>query len=188
MSLQGSFGGYPERYGSATNVATLTPTLGWQVLPRLGVQAGAALDTDVRARNFYLYTVDEYGRLVDGGDMASRVRQRTLVVPVLARYTLTKRAERRLQFDVLGGGSLVHVALRQRITPIGTASSQTSETTTTSNSLCMTLGGGARYTVWKGLELTAEAVLNRQIVSPNRMHKANPNLAAGLLYRFGSRG
>ena len=57
---------------------------------------------------------------------------------------------------------------------------------TTTHSACLMLGAGLRYALCPRFELTAEAVLNRQITSKTlSSYWVNPNIAAGVRYRFG---
>lgn len=185
VGLEGSFGGYPvPKYDTGSNVASVVPTVGLQVRPRLAVQLSAAYDQD-HSDNTFSYPDNP----ANPGLYVARTNWRsTLVVPVLARYTLTRQLKHRFQADLLGGVSIVHYAVRSTVFNMLNYSvvESTYEETNRATAGCLTLGAGARYAVWPRLELTAEAVLNRQVTSPMRTgYFAHPNLTAGLRYRFG---
>ena len=183
VGIGGSFGGYPLPRQSGVNVATFVPTVGMQLRPRLALQVSGAYDAS------HSYTNYDYGDGQPNGEQVKRTNwNRTLVVPVLARYALTRRATQRFQADVLGGVSYVRFSVRSDVFRMSAdgALLSTGEETATTNSACLTLGGGLRYIVCPRFELTADAVLNRQITSRTRSsYWVNPNLAAGVRYRFG---
>jgi hypothetical protein len=189
--LSASFGGYPlpasAPWGAGgVNVATVGPVLGVQLRPRWALQLGAAYD-EARSTTAYRYDTDP---LLPGRYEKRTFRLRTLVVPVLARYALTRHAGHRFQAEAVGGASAVLATGPATVYRMheGTVESSYRERQR-SASACLTLGLGARYALWPRLEATAEAVLNRQVSHPTRSrYGANPNLSAGLRYRFGPTG
>ncbi|SMC00693.1 outer membrane insertion C-terminal signal [Hymenobacter roseosalivarius DSM 11622] len=185
VGVGGLFAGCPLPKGGAVNLKSFVPTLGVQLRPRWGVEVSAAYDTDYRHTRASYETLDpSTGQwVVDYGTRTSRIR--ALLVPVLARYALLNRPAQRFQVDVLGGLSLVHAVARQSMTA---GSGEPYELgTSRATGVCLTLGPSVRYQVGAGLQVTAEAVLNRQVQSPRRLHAANPSVSAGVRYSFGSR-
>lgn len=187
--LSGSFGGYPLPvralwHPTGVNVATMGPVLGVQLRPRWALQLGAAY-AQAHSMTTYQYNTDTLQP--DRYDKRT-TRLRTLVVPVLARYALTRQAAHRFQAEVLGGVSAVLAMRPSTVSQMNATGLEESRYTDSEHSLsaCLTLGVGARYALWPRLEVTAEAVLNRQVSSPTvSPYWANPNLSAGLRYRFG---
>jgi hypothetical protein len=183
VGVSGSFGGYPLPTKTGVNVATVVPTVGLQLRPRLALQVSGAFDAS------HSYAGYDHGPALPNGEYLKRTSwNRTLVVPVLGRYALTRRVAQRFQADILGGVSYVRFNVRSdvfRMSENGTVLA-TGEETSTTHSACLTLGAGVRYALCQRFELTAEAVLNRQITSKTlSSYGANPNVAAGVRYRFG---
>lgn len=159
--------------------------LGGQLKPRLAVQVNGAYTAEPA------YTTYEYGPAYSSFATIRRsTHTRTLVIPVLARYTLTRQLAHRFQADVLGWFSLVHFNVRSDAYSLD-ANQQPLPPTRKSQrytSICATLGAGVRFTLCSRLEITGEAVLNHQLTSPTvGQYWANPNLSTGLRYRFGLR-
>ena len=175
-----------------TGFAPVVPTFGVQLRPRLAVQASAAFRSTHHA---YEYSATYYdvsggapGQYYDYTRYGSS-RNRSLAVPVLARYTLTRRQRHRFQADLLGGFTWMHQAYHseQRLVDHVRATDTTSTYDQTYNSLYVTLGPSLRYRVWKGLELTGDLTYNLRVGgSLGRSYRGiEGNLAAGLRYRFG---
>lgn len=182
----GSFGGYPLPSRAGINVRSFVPTVGVQLKPRLAVQVSGAYTDESASTTYQFAPTNTYPVTTQ-----RHSRTRTLVIPVLARYTLTRKLAHRFQADVLGGFSFVHFNLLRDVYPLD-ANQQplppTQESQRT-NSACATLGAGVRFALCARLEITGEAVLNHQLTSPTiGQYWANPNLSAGLRYRFGPRG
>lgn len=185
VGVGGLFAGCPLPNGGLVNLKSFVPTLGLRLRPRWGVEVSAAYDTDYRHTRASYETYDP-GTGQWGVDYATRTsRIRALLVPVLARYALLNRPVQRFQVDLLGGLSLVHAVMRQSM---ATGSGELYDLgTNRATGVCLTLGPSVRYRVGSGLEVTAEAVLNRQVQSPRRLHAANPSVSAGVRYSFGPR-
>jgi hypothetical protein len=182
----GSFGGYPLPERAGINVRSFVPTLGVQLKPRLAVQVSGAYTPEPAATTY------EYDPAYPTFATTERRRRtHTLVVPVLARYTLTCQLAHRFQADALGGFSFVHFNVLSDVYPLDAnlmplPPAQESHSTT---SACATLGAGVRFALCPRFEITGEAVLNHQLTSRTiGQYWANPNLSAGLRYRFGPRG
>lgn len=185
VGVGGLFAGCPLPNGGLVNLKSFVPTVGVQVRPRWGVELSAAYDTDYRHTTTSYETLDpSTGQWAL--DYATQTRRiRALLVPVLARYALLNRPAQGFQVDLLGGLSLVHAVTRQSM---AAGSGEPYELgTSRATGVCLTLGPSVRYTVGAGLQVTAEAVLNRQVQSPTRLHEANPSVSAGVRYYFGPR-
>ncbi|MCC3158848.1 hypothetical protein LJ737_16515 [Hymenobacter sp. 15J16-1T3B] len=91
------YAGEPNFYG----FGKFLPTVGYQWRPRWEVEVGGAYRNN-------RYEGSATGFTVDGKQLDYQYHGQTrwTVVPVRVRYTLTRRAERRLQFDALGGVAL----------------------------------------------------------------------------------
>ena len=184
VGVGGSFGGYPLPKRAGVNVRSFVPTVGVQLQPRLAVQLSGAYTAEPTHTTYEYDPAYAYGTV-------RRSRTRTLVLPVLVRYTLTRRLAHRFQADVLGGFSFVHfndlsdvyqLDANQQLLP-------STQRSASSNSACAALGAGVRVALCPRLEIAGEAVLNHQLTSPTiGQYWANPNLSAGLRYRFGPRG
>jgi hypothetical protein len=185
VGVGGLLAGCPLPNGGLVNLKSFVPTLGLQLRLRWGVEVSAAYDTDYRHTTILYETLDpSTGQgAVDYATRTTRVR--ALLVPVLARYALLPRPAQRLQVDVLGGLSLVHAVTRQSLAAGAGAPYELG--TSRATGVCLTLGPSVRYQVGAGLQLTAEAVLNRQVQSPTRLYPANPSVSAGVRYYFGPR-
>lgn len=185
VGVGGSFGGYPLPKRAGVNVRSFVPTVGVQLQPRLAVQLSGAYTAEPT------HTTCEYDPAYPYGTIR-RSRTRTLVLPVLARYTLTRQLAHRFQADVLGGFSFVHFNDRSDVYQLDAnllLLLPPTQQSASSNSACATLGAGVRVALGPRLEITGEAVLNHQLTSPTiGRYWANPNVSAGLRYRFGPRG
>ena len=105
MGLSAAVSGYQLPTGSYANVISPTPTMGAQLRPRWAVQASALY---FQQNDSYDYT----GLLFINGGLhqgvsVSTSRRHTVAVPVLARYTLTRRSVQRFRVDVLVGATVV---------------------------------------------------------------------------------
>ncbi|AMR29239.1 hypothetical protein A0257_20495 [Hymenobacter psoromatis] len=165
-------------------------TLGYQLRPRLAVQASLA---------YSQYTSD-WGRLsqtqitpdftaIDNYFGQSVARSHSF--SLLARYTLTRRAAHRLQVDMLGGATLEQHSFASAYQYTHTFTDKAGTTTSTSfneqgytYSLWLLTGGvSARYGLGRHLEAVLDATLNSRLA---RL-ESPPTLAGalGLRYRFG---
>lgn len=112
VGVGGSFGGYPVPGQSGVNVRSFVPTVGIQLQPRLAVQVSGAYTPDHQSTTYEYDPSYPYYATTERS-----TRTRTLVIPVLARYTLTRKLAHRFQADVLGGFSFVHFHHAQRCVP-----------------------------------------------------------------------
>lgn len=88
-------------------------TAGWQLAPRLALQLGVRYAQQHDTYNFEQQRVDATERpYLAPGYFAFQLR--SVAVPVLLRYTLTRDAARRLQVDALGGVTLLRRDTRYR--------------------------------------------------------------------------
>jgi hypothetical protein len=168
-------------------------TFGYQLRPRWAVQVGLTY----RGTSFsYDYTNRDYlGSGKYGPAYAANIKQhyRTFSASALARYTLTRQAAHRLQFDVLGGLTLEQLRSTARYTR--TDSAATSVTTNPSyqiNQLLATAGIGLRYRFNPRLEATYNLLTNYGLTgytytSALYSDRFTGSMALGVQYRFGRR-
>lgn len=164
-------------------------TAGYQLLPRLAIQAGVA----------YKQSTFDYGKLsfVEQDPQAVIMRHQYFgqanwyhtALSLLARYTLTRRATHRLQADLLGGFALEKersATSYQYTTFDGTGAVFSSSTNAYGYHYSvglLTAGLSARYRCGSRFETVLDATLN----SPLSRLESPPSLAGalGLRYRFG---
>ncbi len=186
VGLGASIGVYQLPTGGSVNVISPTLMVGAQLRPRLAIQANAAY---YQQNDSYFYPGSFYinGRQQFGTSNAAS-HQRTVAVPVLARYTLSRRPAHRLQADLLGGLALVHAAYRSAGTITDSVQTVVSnyEYHTATTGFYFVLGPSLRYRAGQHVDLTSDFVFNlllnnRSSFSPSR---ASATLALGLRYRF----
>lgn len=164
-------------------------TAGYQLSPRLAVQASAAYlgFHDHFATNQVAPSSTGYASY--SIDQNATVRQASLAV--LARYTLTRNLAHRLQFDALAGLGLERIITRVQGTQTdnfaGPAQRTDYDYSTSRNTWLLTAGLGARYRLCSRLELTSELLLNREIKLGTSGPALSGAAALGLRYRFGGR-
>ena len=184
VGLGVSVGSYRPSIEFYDNTVSPALTVGGQLGPRLAVQVSSVYS---QQSNSYGYT----GLLYINGGLHQGVssgtsRQRIVAVPVLMRYTLTRRPARRFQVDLLGGTTVLRSTYRSMGTTIDSLQRVVSandyrQATTT---FCLALGPGLRYRMGQHLDLTSEYIFN--ILLNNRSYSsASAALTAGLRYRFG---
>ena len=193
----GAYSSYYQPLESrSTNVTGLPVpvqlTAGYQLRPRLALQAGLAYQSSsyAYAQSYYLYGTSnspEYR------SYAGSSRSRGLSASVLARYTLTRNAAHRVQFDALGGFTLQHYFGRDQGTRVdslgGTRNSSPYTNRYSETSLLLTAGLGTRYRLSRHFDLTLDLLLNRAVLGdtytpPMRLGLTGSS-ALGLRYRFG---
>ena len=165
-------------------------TLGYQWRPRLAVQASLAYSANHQ---------DYSGSLFDAktkqyyNPYAGTYSRRSTSTALLARYTLTGQLAHRVQFDVLGGGTLERTAYQSsgfRTDSIQRTTQRTDYDDHSSyNTLLVTLGASVRCRLVQHLELTLDLAANHD-VRTSRQYPFNgitSSAALGLRYRFGSR-
>jgi hypothetical protein len=166
-------------------------TLGYQVRPRLAVQAGVAYSATGRSYTYYSHdraTGQSFNP--SSGTYSNRYTSASL----LARYTLTRKPEHHLQFDVLGGFTLEHYSYHDAGNQTDSLSLQKTTVTTpydyhhSDNTFLVSAGFSARYRFGQRLELVYDLATNYD-VSSSRLYAYRGftgSTALGLRYRFGS--
>ena len=110
---------------------------------------------------------------------------------VLARYTLTRNAGHRLQFDALGGLTLAYGRSFNRGTQTdslgGAPRTLSFASHPTQLDLLLTAGVGMRYRLSPRFELFYDLTLNRALTGPPRPFSLGNagSQALGLRFRFG---
>ena len=171
---------------------SLQATLGYQWRPRLAVQVGLAYRGSA-------YTYDESpsrdylgnGRYGPPYENILDVRFRSLSASLLGRYTLTRQAAHRLQFDVLAGFTLEHTHNIAYQTRTDSATAPVASTTAYNRStLLATAGLGVRYRFGPRLEATYNLLLSTtlaDLTSSPGYYRGSSSMALGVQYRFGRR-
>ena len=167
-------------------------TAGYQLRPRLAVQVGLAYsEATVR----YAYAGRVYGNGPDGYvDYRSTITSRGLSASLLGRYTLTRNATHRLQFDALGGFAIEHTSHFDRGTQAdslgGTAQLQPFARRYAEFNLLATCGLSTRYRLSPRFDLALDVLLSHSFIGPT-IHQGPFGLASsqalGLRYMFGQR-
>ncbi|AWM33469.1 outer membrane beta-barrel protein [Hymenobacter nivis] len=187
VGLSAAVSGYQLPTGSYANVISPMPTVGAQLRPRWAVQASA----------LYFQQNDSYGYtgllFINGGlhqgVSVSTSRRHTVAVPVLARYTLTRRSAQHFQVDVLAGATVVRSTYRSS----GTATDSlqnvvyNNDFRTAETGIYFTLGPGLRYRLGQQFALTGDLGFNFLLNSRPASHANGPTsatLTLGLRYRF----
>ena len=176
--------------GSGSRRLPVQLTMGYQLRPRLAVQVGLAYsEATVR----YAYAGRVYGNGPGGYvDYQSNTTSRGFSASVLGRYTLTRNAAHRLQFDALGGFAVEHTSHFDRGTQAdslgGTAQLQSFARHSTDFNLLVTGGISARYRLSPRFDLALDVLLSHSLLGPT-IHQGPLGLASsqalGLRYRFG---
>lgn len=164
-------------------------TAGYQWRPRLAVQLGVAYS---QFANQYDYQWN-YAPNTPGPEYhyqrTGRATTSNTSVSVLGRYTLTRQAAHRLQFDVLGGFTLEHGRYRNR--GIATDSSQVSpfDNQHSATSLLFSVGPSVRYRLAKSVELFSDYTFNVRLASSEAYQPGRATSAGslGVRYRFGAK-
>ncbi|MBO2008138.1 outer membrane beta-barrel protein [Hymenobacter negativus] len=181
-----------SRPGVSGFAVPLQLTAGYQLRPRLAVQVGLAYSGSSYAYEGegYFYNLNRpqgtYYRYTGKSNI------RTASASVLARYTLTRKPEHRLQFDALGGFTLEYRRGADHGTYIdsvgGSRNENPYDNRGTDNALLLTAGLGTRYRLTPRFDLSLDLLLNRSLTSPiyfNYQGGLTGSAALGLRYRFG---
>ncbi|MDJ0364617.1 outer membrane beta-barrel protein [Hymenobacter sp. H14-R3] len=164
-------------------------TAGYQLLPRLAVQAGLAYKQDTFDYGTLSFVEQDPRAIVARHQYFGQANWYHTSLSLLARYTLTRRATHRLQVDLLGGFTLEKeraATSYQYTTFDGTGAVFSSSTNTSAYRYSvgqLTAGLSARYRCTPHLDAVLDATLN----SPLSRLESPPSLAGalGLRYRFG---
>jgi hypothetical protein len=170
----------------------LQATLGYQLLPRLAVQAslayrGTSASYSYAFRDYYSNNSTGSPYTISGVN-----QQRSSSAAVLTRLTLTRQATHRLQFDLLAGLTLEHQRYRWTSMRTDSAAAPVASSNRTSTTLLLvTAGAGVRYRIGQRFEANYNLLLSTGIVDFNNRnsyyYRASSSMALGLQYRFGRR-
>lgn len=183
-------GGYYWRTGFGVPVQA---TFGYQLRPRWAVQAGLVYQGYSFAYDYTnrdLLTGGQYGPLYSA---SITERYRTFSASALARYTLTRKAAHRMQFDLLGGLTLEHYRNASRYTRTDSAAAPVAtDSRYYYSQLLATTGLGLRYRFGQRLEATYNLLFSYGLTgygsaSPSYSDRLTSSAALGLQYRFGRR-
>jgi hypothetical protein len=108
------------------------------------------------------------------------VRTKYFLVPALLRYTVTAPANP-VQFDILGGATLVHAKARTTFSPPSSYESNLSDTR-----FDLTLGPAVRAAISSHLDLTVNGLVSMRVDKVyNFSDRFFLNTSLGLNYKFG---
>jgi hypothetical protein len=172
-------------------------TLGYQLRPRLAVQASVAYS----GSSYNYFDVGKY--YTGSGSAASpyayfeytgKGSTSMTSISLLGRYTLTRQPTHHLQLDLLGGFTLATRRATDKYTRTDSDSTRATNVTTNSDThfqqstLLLTVGGSARYRFGQHLEGVFDLTINSSLL-PSNQGATNTGLtgaaALGLRYRFG---
>ncbi|WP_167855062.1 outer membrane beta-barrel protein [Hymenobacter wooponensis] len=163
---------------------TLPPvqaTLGYQLHPRLALQAGVAYNVGKGSVSGLSH--DFNGNII--GDYRSVYRNATLSISALSRYTLTRTLSHRFQVDALGGFTLEHQTFQNSGYYTDTTQpngANTYDLSSRRNTYLLTVGPSLRYRVSPKVELVGEGTINVEMRAPRNITTSG---ALGVRYRFG---
>ncbi|MFD1470044.1 outer membrane beta-barrel protein [Hymenobacter caeli] len=176
----------PARFYDRPALPSLT--VGVQLQPRLAVQASALY---AQSEGPYAYPSAYFNGGPHQGNTYGSIRQRRLVVPVLARYALTNRPEKRFQVDLLGGFTVARFMTKGSSTSVDSLQNVVSnyDGHYASTSWYLNLGTGVRYRLTQRLDLTGDFIVNFYINPPEHSGLSSYSYSTpiGLRYRFGRR-
>jgi hypothetical protein len=189
----GSLAAYTSAYNKFTRYSgrftlPIQATLGYQIHPRLAVQAGIAYSSYSNLYTGYTY----YNASSQNYRPASgKYIIRYASVSLLTRYTLTRKLEHRMQFDVLGGLTLEHAGSRDAGNQLDSLQNTTISTPYdyrySDNTVLATAGISTRYCFSQRLELVYDLATNYDFRSSRQYATSGftGSTALGLRYRFG---
>lgn len=168
----------------------LQATLGYQLRPRLAVQASVAYRGGAYA---YTYTSRDYsanGQASPAYEVSGTSRRRALSAAVLTRLTLTRQAAHRLQFDMLAGLTLEHIGyVYSSVRTDSAAAPVAAGYTTATTGLLVTAGPGLRYRFGPHLEATYNWLFSTGLAGFDNhntyYYRSSASMALGVQYRFG---
>jgi len=193
--VQAFVSSFPIFYPGATNSyleysGPVELLAGYRFAPRWAVQVGW-----IGTRKIYHYE-SRYVDSTTGGDVVnmSRADHRNTAIPVLIRYSLTRKATHRIQFNVLAGVTLVHASYQRRTTRLVDEQLVIDDRKANSaTNLALCIGPSVRCSLGPHLELVAHYGHNATL---NPHHSSNAGSLAlatgfantftgGIHYRFG---
>jgi hypothetical protein len=164
-------------------------TAGYQLRPRLALELGVAYSGRTTHYEYDSYYYNTSGMAPARYAYSGAFTDRTTTVSALARYTLTRKPAHRLQFDALGGLSLVHRSYYSRGFEgddlSGTFQTEPFAVRGSVNDLLLTAGLGLRYRLTPRLGLNFDLTTNYNLSRPNTFNGYTGSAALGLRYRFG---
>ena len=163
----------------------LQATVGYQLMPRLALQGSFAYSSRGNSYAGTSYDLTSTGQVLVPYSYAGQYRQRLSSAALLARYTLTRQAASRWQFDLLGGLTLVHTSYEDSYErTAGSSAARADQTSYRTNSLLPTAGLGVRYRLLPKLEATSNVLLGLPVAGYGT-RELSPSLSLGLQYTFG---
>lgn len=164
----------------------LQATAGYRFTPRWALQVGAAYSGRGNT-----YEGTDYRYVAPGTYLpyaySGQYWQRLFTASVLGRYTLTRQASHRLQFDALAGLAFVHTRNSSSSSRLDSAAVATTESYSyCTNNLLLNAGLGVRYRLAPRLEATYNFLLGVPLTGYN-LGGPHPSMALGLQYQLGRR-
>jgi hypothetical protein len=169
-------------------------TAGYQLRPRLAVQASVAYSAFTRNYDMEYYSIPNPPEPQRYYQYQGTSAIRSTAVSLLARYTLTRKPAHRVQFDALGGFTLEHYNGYSRGTTtqgeVGSLETTTFNNRYSRNTPLLSAGASIRYRLTQRFDLNLDYTLNHSL-RPNSRHYWPTGFsgaaALGVRYRFGSR-
>lgn len=190
-----AYSGPYQRFGSSNSNGTdinipVQATFGYQLRPRLAVQASLTYSGYKRGYEYAYDYTDTNTNQVNHSSNGTYTR-RSFDTALLLRYTLTRKATHRFQFDAIGGLQLTNQRFRQAGTDTYKYVNPNQGPSTTIeynnpyfyNVLSANLGPGFRYRFGQRLEAVADILFSLPITGNH--HDLDSSLALGLRYHFG---
>lgn len=181
-------GGQSYLGGGSQTTVPFQVVAGYQLRPRWAVQLGAAYSGTSRAYSYFGRYAEPGG--ANGYDFSNTGTStvRALSVALLGRYTLTRKLDRRLQVDALGGVTYEHGS----VSDTGLYTSNLGGPLLTSdynsvvrtNSLLVGLGPGLRFRAARRLDVMLDVVFSSPLYGHSHFDLTSAT-ALGLRYRFG---
>lgn len=156
-------------------------TAGLSLTPHWAIETGAQLAWTKQAGSGS-FSINGTTFLYDASS-----RNRTLIVPLLARYTLTA-ASSHLRVDLLGGATWLHQAIHAESTSAdGSGLTTQYRTDYTLNDICVTLGPQLRYALGSKVDLKLSVPVSLRVSHPSETKFASRLLFTpqlGVQYAF----
>ncbi|RZK14558.1 MAG: hypothetical protein EOO56_24690 [Hymenobacter sp.] len=190
-----AYSGPYQRFGSTNSNGDdvnipVQATIGYQLRPRLAVQAGLTYSGYKRSYGYeYDYTDTNTNQVNYSTNGTYTLR--AFDASLLLRYTLTRKAAHRFQADLVGGLRLTHQRGHQVGTDIysyvnpgqGPSTIIEYDDVYPYNVLSVDLGPGFRYRFGQRLEAVGDILFNLPVTS--NYHRLDSSLSLGLRYHFG---
>ena len=182
----GLYSSYYNRLGNPYNLGTAVPvqaTLGYQLRPRLAVQASLAYSGN---SGHNAGTLTDYAT-GNTGEYFSNYRNRFFTLAVQGRYALLRQTAHRLQLDAVGGATIERHTYHGDGAQPNFLSPNPGTTTSfdrssSNNVYLVSLGPSVRFRLASRVEAVGDWLLN---VDTRAAEHPNSSFALGLRYRFG---